>query len=528
MARKEYFEDSSGTKVYHSKPCNKCGGIVRYASNRNCVKCKQKANADREAQEYRNSMRDRNQAGLSVKESLIRYFKQGGSIDGAPRNMAEAYALWRTLKYQSGVIRVLKAMHKEKFELDHKYPIKPDESDPRAIRADDGVLLVGRHVAANLQVLRESENARKKNRIEAGSYSANQLCPLATAAIEHEGKTISGAKAFEMYQAQLAFELPGVREKTERKRVKRVAVKTQWEPPQREFETNLPFRKDWVKMCSEIESGRLLHETYGDLNQGEGLRYALCWDVIQRVERASSRDKQAVERSGEIELAQDWIEAVMFRGAGYYDVEPLYLELVDDIAEVWEWLGGKLGNDGVLYRTTSKKDKEIEISEIPEDEEMESQNKYYDQFQKMLPKSKWETMWTGLIKANSSWAEYQFEPCNIVAIYQWLGEDLMYSDIDSMKNHIRGKMKAGDDESLIDLLDESYTKDWRGLMGSVEKYFPVTGYPIHKGQAICIGEMVKGLEGLEGNATLEVANWRARIMDNLRALLDENLAYLND
>ena len=57
--------------------------------------------------------------------------------------------------------------------------------------------------------------------------------------------------------------------------------------------------------------------------------------------------------------------------------------------------------------------------------------------------------------ANSDWGKYQFEPCNIVAIYQWLGEDLMYSDIDSMKNHIRGKMKAGGDESLIDLLDES-------------------------------------------------------------------------
>ncbi|WP_214294324.1 hypothetical protein, partial [Escherichia coli] len=54
------------------------------------------------------------------------------------------------LLIQREVIRVMKNMHSQNWDIGHKYPVKPDDSDPYAIRSEDGVLMIGRHVASNL------------------------------------------------------------------------------------------------------------------------------------------------------------------------------------------------------------------------------------------------------------------------------------------------------------------------------------------------------------------------------------------
>lgn len=558
MSEKSVFLNENGAAVYHAKPCKKsigdnkpCGCITRYASNRNCVACKQRANANAEAVKHRTAQRKWSHAGLSVRDSLTNYFRQGGQAAGAPQNSFEAYGLFMALKHQSGVVRVLEAYHKERFQLDHLYPINPSADDPNAIYTQDGVLMVGRHVASNLQLIPASVNNRKNNRIEAGSYSANQLCPLVVAEYTHNGKRKTGAQLFKEYQESVGFHLFGVRKKIECKKAL-MENKPDYEYQREEpiFKTSLPFKRDWVAITGEVFSGYQQHERYGDLTKEQGLRYYLANEVRERIENALECDKDAVLNSGDYDAALAWLEYSISPLIIGMDIEPCYLPVVDTITNKQFWEGGKVGNDGILYRYATDQNRNITDDETPEPEVMKDNQSYYEQFKKPLPKYQWEAMWTGLIKANSVWTKirnieqdetegntvehnggaiadmFPIGEYHILTIYEWLGQDLEYGNIDQMKADIWEKMSGGPDAELFaELVDKE--KDWRALTGTAAKHCPNwMGYPRTKGIAMWAGMLAADLDEIKGNQTLPAQNRRQQVIALLNELSGQCVPFL--
>lgn len=543
MSKKEIFS-IDGVDCYHSKPCSKCGTTTRYANNRNCVECKRRANANREAVAYRNSVRGERVADGSMRDHIIRYFKRGGTLKGAPANAMEWELTRNQLLIQREVIRVMRNMHKQDWDIGHQYPVKPDESDPYAIRSEDGVLMIGRHVASNLTAEKASFNRSKGNSISPGKYSASQLTPLVLGEfLNSDGKQLTAKEMFDLYDETTGFKKSGILSAEEREdRRKRIEQRKQlgitgasvsdWEYVPA-FTVKIYRRPEWTELKGRLIAMHGEHEGYGSLEVGEGLRVALACELVELVELAIEREQQAVEQSGEIDEALEWCWLAVSNRLDGQDIEPLYLPLVDAIAGRESWRGVKVASDGFAYEVTynatgailsdlaAKRDDELSKMET-------SAQEYFGRFQKPLPRHQWGIFWNGLITANSQWSELQFEWRNAGLIYREIGKMLNNSDLETMRQQVRGLMRQGLEAfpELADCTQDTEQKDWRGLTNNAEKYIEPLGFPSTRASAWVQGVISDELDAIEGLTTLEASNKRQALLTMLTEERGQNTVWM--
>lgn len=543
MVKKDIFS-VDGVACYQSKPCSKCGTTTRYANNRNCVECKRRANANREAVAYRNSARGERVADGSMRDHIIRYFKRGGTLRGAPANAMEWELTRNQLLIQREVIRVMKNMHSQNWDIGHKYPVKPYDSDPYAIRSEDGVLMIGRHVASNLTAEKAAFNRSKGNSIQPGKYSASQLTPLVLGEfLDGEGKQLTAAQMFDLYDKETGFEKSGILSAEERESRRKCmeqrkqqgitgASVTDWEYVPA-FKVKVYRRPEWTELKGRLIAMYEEHKSYGSLEAGEGLRVALACEMVELVELAIERERQAVEQSGEIETALDWCWLAVSNRLDGQNIEPLYLPLVDSVTGREVWRGVKVATDGFAYETTynatgailsdaaAKRDNELSKMET-------SAQEYFERFQRPLPRHQWDIFWKGLLTANSQWSDLQFEWRNAGLIYKEIGKMVIKGDLETMRQQVRGLMGQGLEAfpELADCTQEAGQKDWRGLTNGAGKYVDVLGYPSTKASAWIQGVIADQLDGLEGLATVEANNKRIFLLAALTEERDQNTVWL--
>ncbi|EGP1535798.1 hypothetical protein IV694_004357 [Salmonella enterica] len=528
-----------GVAFYHSKKkCKRCGETLRYSSNRHCVTCKKRSNAKAEARAYRNKQRNRVCEG-GLKEQLIRYWKRNGTMQGAPTNAMEWELTREQMLYQREVKRMMKEIHGKKYHDEHKYPVAPDENDPNAIRTDDGILMIGRHVASNLCLLDAQENLFKGNKIKAGHYSMSQLTPLITGEfITDEGKKMNGDEMFRYYDRVFPFSKSGVltdEQKAERKARKEERLSLLFEgkelpPPatiefKPRFTTRLNKIPSWIELKSTLETLFKHHKTYSTIEHDEGLRVSIALDIVNEVERAIESNQELVNASGEIDKALKWCSHIYKKALEYEDIPPLYLPIVDELNGKELWLGVEVASNGTSCKVYFNSDKEPIYSDADDlNDEIDRVDNYYFRFQHPLPKKDYDRTWNSIISINPEWELLKSQWEVVALIYYIMGKHVKIDTLEKMKEQAKEFIFYGINE-VREMMNDYAGGDYKSLTKNAEKYVSVLGYPVNEYSAYVQGYIADKLDLLEGDSTLKANNHRVALIKRLEHEVLNNIPY---
>ncbi|ECY4911718.1 hypothetical protein AVB38_23605 [Salmonella enterica subsp. enterica serovar Bredeney] len=469
-----------------------------------------------------------------MKQQLRDYFRRGGTLRGAPTTAMEWELLYNQLRYQREVVRVMRKIHGVKFQFDHDYPINPDEKDPNAIRAEDGTLFIGRHVANNLRIEPASRNADKGNSIKPGYYSAAQITPLVVDEfVTSDGKRMNAGEMLELYEQTYPFKKSGyfTAEELEERRKRREERKEQglssieWQYVPSYIE-KVYSKPDWTMLKARLEVMEKQHKQYGDLLRNEGLRVSIALEIVQQVEQAIDIDGLKVKYSGDIEKALDYCWLVVSTRLDNADIEPLYLPTVDALINKQCWYGVEIANDGTACRVHYNAEEEPLLSEAFDlNDEIDKADEYYYRFKKPLPRRKYDAMWLSLIQANVEW-ELLKDEWDIAGMVFWMMGKLLKKDtLENMKEQNEQFAKRSIAETL-QMIEETDKNDWKKLTNNAEKYVSVLGYPTSEYRAWLQGWYADELDKIEGVQTLPANNKRHYLVTQLNNEVLNNIPFI--